>query len=397
MANNAGGEKSLVYGKTARYVRRLKAVLSDSKEYNLAPLSFSELQLKMQQRDFEGELYRTLFDLIGKNQYLIETQRPVVSKNSSGYAVWDVWNEKKFDITKLMTGSQGTLGVITEIELGLVRPQDYSGMLVMFLGMKDMARLPDLVARLRTLGAETIEAYDKHTFKLATRYFYDFVKIMRTNIVTLGFQFMPEMLSVLTGGIPDMVILAEFSGSEPQEVRERIRAAYEQVRSDYPRCRTVISGDDVMKYRTIRRQSFQLLRSRLQGRTAAAFIDDLVVPVDALPEFLPQLQRLLDGYGFPYTIAGHVGDGNFHVIPLLNEAQLNDATLIKRAMDEVYDLIFRYRGSMTAEHNDGILRAPYLEKMFGRDMTRLFVDIKRAFDPKNIFNPGKKIDLDAFR
>ena len=122
------------------------------------------------------------------------------------------------------------------------------------------------------------------------------------------------------------------------------------------------------------------------------FIDDIVVPVESLPEFMPKIQAILDREKFIYTIAGHAGNGNFHIIPLLDFKKEGIADQVTRLSDEVYDLIASYHGSITGEHNDGIVRTPYLHKQFSKPMLDLFKDIKTAFDPHMMFNPGKKVN-----
>jgi FAD/FMN-containing dehydrogenase len=129
----------------------------------------------------------------------------------------------------------------------------------------------------------------------------------------------------------------------------------------------------------------------VQGKRTAPFIDDVIVRPEVLPEFMPKIQAILDGAGFVYTVAGHVGNGNFHIIPLLDMHDLKNRDMILDISNQVYDLVLAYKGSITAEHNDGIVRTPYLEKMYGPFIAGLFKLTKTLFDPKNIFNPGKKV------
>ena len=133
-ANNSGGEKTLTYGKTERYVRRLKMVCADGNEYEFKPLSFEDAMAKHKLQTFEGDIYRNMHQLISSNAKLIEDAKPIVSKNSCGYYLWNVVDSEKktVDLTKMIVGSQGTLGMITEIEFGLVKPKKFSHLLVVF-------------------------------------------------------------------------------------------------------------------------------------------------------------------------------------------------------------------------------------------------------------------------
>ena len=159
------------------------------------------------------------------------------------------------------------------------------------------------------------------------------------------------------------------------------------------RIRIASSKTDVQKYWTIRRESFNLLRKHVEGKKTAPFIDDIIVRPEHLPQFLPELNRILDEYKnyMIYTIAGHPGDGNFHIIPLMDLSDEKSWNIILELSDKVYDLVLKYGGSITAEHNDGLIRTPYLEKMYGKEVHGLFEEVKRIFDPLNIFNPGKKV------
>jgi FAD/FMN-containing dehydrogenase len=113
---------------------------------------------------------------------------------------------------------------------------------------------------------------------------------------------------------------------------------------------------------------------------------------DQLPQFLPELNAILAGYpSLIYTIAGHAGDANFHIIPLMDLTKADQRMIIPKLAGLVYDLVLKYKGSITAEHNDGLIRSPYLEKMYGPQITALFKQAKEIFDPQNIFNPRKKV------
>jgi FAD/FMN-containing dehydrogenase len=143
----------------------------------------------------------------------------------------------------------------------------------------------------------------------------------------------------------------------------------------------------------MRRESFNLLRKRIKNKRTAPFIDDVIVEPEKLPEFLPKLNAILKPYEdrMTYTIAGHVGNGNFHIIPLMDFHAMKLQELIHTVSDQVYDLTVSMGGSVTAEHNDGLIRSPYLEKMYGKEIISLFEQTKQMFDPLTIFNPGKKV------
>ncbi len=392
VGNNAGGEKTLSYGKTENYLLELKVVLSDGKEYLIKPLSQKDLEIKMKLRTFEGKLYKQLYDLLTKNAALIKAAKPDVSKNSAGYYLWNVWDGKTFDLAKLIVGSQGTLGIVTEIKFRLVPVKKISKMLVLF--MKDLSRLGDVVVELLKHKPEALESYDDKTLKLAMKFFPDLLKVLKPkNMLAMFWHLLPEIGIVLTGGLPKLVVMAEFTGDNETELDARLRAADEAMRQFQVRTRITKTEEEERQFWIVRRESFNLLRNKVKDKQTAPFIDDFSIRPQYLPEFLPKLNAILGKYNLIYTIAGHPGDGNFHIIPLMNLSDDAQRAIIPKLSDEVYDLVLQYKGSITAEHNDGLIRTPYLEKMYGAEVYALFSEVKKIFDPKNIFNPGKKVDF----
>ncbi len=393
VANSGGGENSLKYGKTDKFVQELRVILQDGNEYTLKPTSKNELDQKIAQQDWEGEVYRRVFELVEENYELLQQAKPKVTKNSAGYALWDVWNREKqiFDLTKLFVGSQGTLGIITEIKFRLVKPKKYSTLLVIFL--KDLRPLPEIVEQVLKYDPESFESYDDETLKLALRFLPGFIKLLGGNIISLGWQFLPEFSMILRGGMPKLVTFAEFAADDEEETRKQAKAAMESLKDLGLALRITKSQKEVQKYFTVRRESFNLLRHHMKGQRTAPFIDDIVVAPLYLPEFFPRLQELLKPYKkyMTHTIAGHVGDGNFHIIPLMNMENPHCKDIIPEIMEKVHRLVFEYKGSITGEHNDGLIRSPYLKDMYGVKVYALFEEVKRIFDPHNIFNPGKKV------
>src|SRR3989344_6014519 len=392
-ANNAGGEKTLRYGKTEDYIIELKTVLSDGQEHTIRPLTFQELQEKMRGGGFEGELHQRMFELLEENKALLSKAKPKVSKNSAGYYLWNIWNGATFDLAKLICGSQGTLGIITELMFRLVVPKKHSTLLILFL--YNTAPLANLVQKLLEHKPESLESYDDHTLQFAMRHIPDFVKLLKGNAFTLAFQFIPEFVMFLKGGLklPKIVVLAEFTGDSEEEIYRKAAAAKKDLAGLAAQMRIARSDREELKYMTVRRQSFNLLRHHAKGKRTAPFIDDIIVPPRTLPEFLPKLRYILEKHQkLIYTIAGHVGDGNFHIIPLMDLKKEENRTIIPSLMEQVHRLVFQYGGSMTAEHNDGLIRTPFLEDMYGKEVVELFSQTKQVFDPQGIFNPGKKTE-----
>jgi FAD/FMN-containing dehydrogenase len=397
IGNNSGGEKSLEYGKTEDFVNELKVVFADGKEYVVKPLNKKELKAKIAQKDYEGNIYKQVFDLCEKHYDQIKAAKPQVSKNSMGYALWGVWDRKTevFDLTRLIVGSEGTLGMVTDIKFRLVPARSESGLLVLFL--KNIDDLGELIPAVMKHKPATFESFDDATLLLSIRFMPSFLKMLGwKRFIHLLITLIPDGLQLLRG-IPKLVLMVEFNGDTDEEVRQKVHALHKDL-ARY-RARYEINGfeEDATegkseKFWIMRRNSFQLLRSKVKDKHTAPFIDDFCVPPKYLTEFLPQLQQIIKKYKLFATIAGHMGDGNFHVIPLMKFEDPKERAKIQPAQKEVNELVLKYHGSLSGEHNDGLVRGPWLEQQFGKEITGYMHEVKTIFDPQNIFNPHKKTD-----
>ncbi|MEP7205065.1 MAG: FAD-binding oxidoreductase [Candidatus Saccharibacteria bacterium] len=397
--NNSGGERSLRYGKTERYVPQLKFVFADGIERIVKPLTRDKLILKMAQADFEGTVYRQLFELIEKNYDQIKAAKPKVSKNSTGYRLWDVWDRQTgiFDLTQVIVGAQGTLGLTTEGTLRLVKRAKHSGLLVLF--MRDIDDLGALIPAVLKHKPVTFESFDDATLWLSIKFMPSFLRLLGPiRFIHLLLTLIPDGLQLLRG-IPKLILMVEFDGETEAEVRAKIKALHKEL--GHLKARYEINGFEEdptegasEKFWIMRRYSFQLLRSKVKDKHTAPFIDDLIVNPEHLPEFLPKLRLIIKKYKLFATIAGHMGDGNFHIIPLMKLEDKTDRAKIMPAMKEVNELVLKYKGSLSGEHNDGLVRGPWLEEMYGKQVLDLFKQTKVIFDPDNIFNPHKKANAD---
>lgn len=393
--NNSGGEKSLVYGKSIDYIKQVKVVLADGNEYTFGPLSGPQLNAKLAATGFEGDLYRTIYKLAVENSALLKEAKPKVSKNSTGYNLWDVWDGETFDMSKLIVGSQGTLGLLTEAKFSLVPVKPLSGMIVVL--MKSLKNLSEIVNVLLPLEPTSLESFDDHTLKFAFRFFYTFHKTLGwKKFFFLGLSFIPVLNKLIRflPHFPKLIILVEFEGDTQEEIDKKIQSVEQALEPFDVETQLADDKEHEEKFWIMRRESFNLLRKNVKRKHTAPFVDDLVVPPNTLPEFLPQLIEILERYELLYTIAGHVGDGNFHIIPLMDLSDPKEREKIPLVLNETVPLILKYGGSLSGEHNDGLIRGPFLQKMYRPEIIELFKQVKKAFDPLGIFNPHKKITAD---
>ncbi len=391
-ANNCAGEQTLKFGKAQNWILQTKFIGVDTVERMVKPLTRGELGKLMTEDSWWGNVNRNLFELIMEHDYIIKKNIPKVSKNSAGYNIWDIWNEQTgvWDINKLLCGSQGTLGVTSEITWKLHNVEPETAMVVVFL--KSLDDVPSAVNMIKKYQPNSIESYDDTSFSLALKYWKDFIESMGLwGAIKLGLRFIPELIRIAHSGLPKFVLVVELQGNDKKILHGKAVEISNELDVHGHETRIPTSEGDKEKYWRIRRESFNLLRKHLHGTRTAPFIDDTVVNVEFLPQYMKELRAILDEYQLQYTIAGHAGNGNFHIIPLMDFKDYHTLEVIKKVSDKIFSLVKKYGGTTTGEHNDGLIRTPYLNYVFDNDMLELFKKVKMLFDPHNIFNPRKKV------
>lgn len=373
VGNNASGEKSFRYGATINNVHALRMVCSDGNEYTFGELSREAWDEKKNMQTYEGGLYRVLDELLTTHMHLIEKNKPQVKKNAAGYGLWNIFNEttNTYNVAKLIIGSQGTLGFITEVELSLVPLPKFYRMLVCRI-----ENLKDLAFVVKTMAAHTpegIETYDDHTYKLAE-------------------QLLPEdaaRASMAKGA--KLIVFAQFS-EQSQEETDRNAQSCKEALSTLGYEGELVTNEEGESHFVIRRASFKLLKEYAHGTSRAVpFIEDTIVPIEHYDRFLEGLEVILSKYDMTYTYAGHIGDGSIRLIPLVDLEKDGAQERVLLLAEEVYRLTLSFGGSISVDHNDGIIRTPFLALQYQADMLDVFAKTKHLFDPKELFNPGKKI------
>ncbi len=392
VGNNSGGEQSLRYGNTERWVRSLKVVFGDGNEYIVRPLTKKQLEAKIRENTYEARLYQQVFKLIEANYDLIKNARPHVNKNSMGYNLWSVWDRETgvFDMTHLITGSQGTLGIVTDITIEAVPKAPHSGLLLAYL--PSIKRLGEIIETVMHHSPATFEGFDDITFNLGIRYFKTFRKQLGTKEWLRQQTWLLKSVAQFRGHLPSMLLMIEFDGTTKDEVLNKISKLHDDLRKYSIRMDIEADEQSSAPFWQIRRAALALLRNQVQGRYASPFIDDMAVPPKHLPKFIPKLRKVIRKYNLPATIQGHFGDGNFHVIPLMDITGTKDQAKLEPVMRELIPIVLSYGGTMAGEHNDGMVRGPWLPAVFGDKMFALFKQTKEIFDPQYIFNPHKKTD-----
>lgn len=374
VGNNASGEKSIRYGATVDNVIAIKMVCSDGEEYEFGSLNKDQLKDKLSLQGFEGDLYRQLNDLVEQNWDTIQHARPKVRKNAAGYGIWRLWNKDKtdFNIAKLIVGSQGTLGIVTAAKLRLIDKLDHRRMMV--IPIHDLAHLAEGVQTVLANHPEGLETYDVHTYELAKKY-------------------MPKeaKLAEVADG-EHMVLIAQFVEQTKDQTDHYAEVCKQALERKGFKPHMVTNPEEIDAHWAIRRASFKLLMEHPAPNTSAVpFLEDTIVSIEHYGEFLAALESILSDYKMIYTYAGHIGDGSIRLVPLVDMEAKDAPDQVFELMRRTADLVFAFGGSMSVDHNDGLIRSSLLPRMYGEDVMQLFKQTKAIFDSRNIFNPGKKV------
>lgn len=373
IANNASGEKSVKYGSTRNYVRSLRVVLANGEVIETGRISKRELNKKLGLSTFEGEVYRLLDALLEEHAETVKASDKSLTKNSAGYALSHVRHKDgSFDLTPLIVGSQGTLGIVTEAVLATEMENPETSLYVAYFD--DLQHATKAVMALRGLPEmpSAIEMVDEQLLKLVG-------------------QLNPNQLrDVIPTPIPKAVLLVEFdqlNARGQKKLFKKVDKVFEQYATDF-RVETDLAEQD--KLWRIRHASATVVAHAENNLRAVPFIEDGVVPVDRLDQFMEGVYQLFRKHQLHVALWGHAGDGNLHVQPFLDLAQIGDRQKLFKVMDEYYALVVQFNGSTSGEHGDGRIRAPYLPYVYGAEMYDVMKKVKSVFDPHGILNPGVK-------
>jgi len=374
IANNAAGEKSVKYGVTKDFVRELRVVLANGEVITTGKLSKRDINKKMGLASFEGEIYRALDALLNEHKDLIAKTQPTVSKNVAGYDVWSLrQKDGSMDLTQLIVGSQGTLGIVSEATLETESYNPRKTLLVSFFD--DTAKAGHAIVALKKLLPSAVELVDSNLL--------NFIDTYNPN----------QLAELIKKPIPKLVLLVEFDDVSSRLQRKRSKKAYKILEKHAYETKVTSDEHEQEDYWKIRHSAATIFWQNVGNKKALPIIEDGIVPIERFAEFLDKVYELFRSYSLDIAVWGHAGDANLHMQPFFDLTQVGDRQKIFKLMEEYYHLVVSFGGSITAEHNDGRLRGPYLKMMYGEELYELFRKIKQIFDPFNSLNPGVKIDV----
>ncbi|HUY53262.1 MAG TPA: FAD-binding oxidoreductase, partial [Candidatus Dormibacteraeota bacterium] len=382
IGNNAGGDRSVKYGKTLDYVKSLKVVLSNGDLIETRRISKKELNKKMGLSNFEGEIYRSIDRLIEENSHLINSMDIEVSKNSSGYNLKSVKRrDGSFDLTPLIVGSQGTLGIVTEATL-LTMPRRPKTTLTI-VSLSNISEVADTLEFIKKFSKvpSAIELVDDKLLNL--------VKNNHPNLLK----------NIFNDDFSRFVLIVEFDNPT-----ERLRTSLTKKLTKYLQdnnlaFETSIDPVRIEEFWKFRRSTTAVLGHQEGAAKPLPIIEDGIVPVDKFADFIESLYFLFSQNDLPIYVYGHAGDGHLHLQPALDLSKVGDRQKVFKLMIEYYNLIKQFNGSISAEHGDGRIRAPFLYAQYGPQSYQLLTKVKSIFDPQGILNTGVKFtdDLESLK
>ncbi len=398
VGNNAAGPDSLRFGHCSDWVESMDVVLADGNTYTIKALTYKEFKALSKEKHLHAIIARDIFALIEKNEKIIKNGHPKTKKGNAGYPLWQVISDgvenfKKgigvFDLTKLVSGSQGTVGIITHLTMRAIPIQQNTSLIV--IPIFDLQESTKVILEALKYNPINVEIFDALTFDLALKN-PDFFKARLS-----GLDYYKVLLSMYTTyhikfgrKIPEFTIMVMLD----EETTRKTPASEiaRKISTDIARARVVKSPSEIEMYLQIRRASYSLSKFLDPTKRPAAFLEDMTVPPENLGKFFTEIKRLFKEFNIQAAIHGHGGNGHFHFYPLLDFTKKTTPLLVEKMAEKFFDLAIKYKGNICGEHNDGIMRTPYLYKMFSKQMLDLFKTTEHLFDPDDIFNPGKKVN-----
>ncbi|MFW0870945.1 MAG: FAD-binding oxidoreductase [Patescibacteria group bacterium] len=396
VANNAAGAHSYRYGQTAQYVRALNVILADGIEYHIRPLSWDEFQVELKRDDLLGEIYRHIWELCLHHEELIIKARPQVRKNSAGYALWDVvsttveefmQNRGVFDLTQIFSGSQGTLGIISRIWVQAIPKEEDTSLVA--ISLNDVSRAGEILTHLSKYHPIDIEIFDGATYRRAQKRMDYFKQELSSEDYRLFHTSLRKHYNFkLMRRIPAYILLVTLPADEASFAHKLVA---EISRNYKTRAHQITDpGEGAMLWQ-IRSAAYSLSKLAYPDKRPAPFLEDMAVPPARFGDFLYGIRELFDKYDVEALVYGHAGNGHLHFYPLIDFTQANTVENIQVMAQEFFALATSLGGSICGEHNDGIIRTPYLDTMFSKEVLEIFSKLEQVCDPNDIFNPGKKV------
>lgn len=385
VGNNSCGSNSVVYGSTREHLLEVKTLLSDGSEAIFSALDLDAFHAKCEGETLEATIYKTVRSLLSNydTQQEIRAQfpKPSVERRNTGYAV-DILLESApftagkpdFDFCKLIAGSEGTLAFITEIKLHVdpLPPKETGLLCVHFNSIDESLRANIIAMKFKPSASELIDHY--------------ILECTKNNIEQNKNRFFVQ-------GDPGAILVVEFCRTTREKIVSIAAEVENAMRSaglgyHFP----LLFGADTKKIWTLRKAGLGLLGNLPGDEKAVPVIEDTAVDVKDLPAYIADFNQILVKHNLHAVHYAHAGSGEIHLRPIINLKTAEGNELFKTIAQEIATLVKKYNGSLSGEHGDGRLRGEFIPQMVGEKNYKLLQQIKRTWDPNNIFNPHKIVD-----
>ncbi|MCU0457000.1 MAG: FAD-binding protein [Bacteroidales bacterium] len=386
LGNNSCGAHSLIYGSTRDHILEAEVILSDGSESVFKEVSDDEFNKKCTLDSLEGSIYRKIRDILSDpvNRKEIEDQfpHPDLKRRNNGYAL-DIMmdtdpftgNGKKFNICKLLAGSEGTLALTTRMKLNLVPlPSQRTGLICAhFSSLQHALKANVLILKHKPAAIEMID---------------DFIlDCTKDNLEQSKNRF-------FINGEPKIVLFIEILRDTIEEIESTAKAIEAELRKagygyHFP---LYTDSDKIQRIWDLRKAGLGVLLIIPGEKKSVQVIEDTAVLPEFLPDYITEFQEVLKNHNLSCAYYAHIATGELHLSPLLNLKDQEDVKTYRNLAQDISRLVKKYRGSLSGEHGDGRLRGEFIPLMLGEHNYNLLKELKRIWDPEYIFNPGKITD-----
>ena len=385
LGNNSCGAHSLVYGSTRDHTLSVKTLLSDASEAEFCELSKEDFAKKLKLKNLEGEIYRNIYETLkdDNTRLKIEEEYPdkSIKRRNTGYALdlladSDIFSEsgKKFNFSKLLAGSEGTLAFSTEIKLNLVAlpPENKALVCVHVNTLADALKANIIALKFKPVSVELMD-----------KAIMDLTKGNRQQNLNRFF----------IKGDPAAILIVEFAEDDEAEIYKKAQAMeVAMCEAGYAYHFPIIKGKEIAKVWNLRKAGLGVL-SNMQGDAKPVPVtEDTAVKPELLPDYIEEFNAILDKYKLSCVYYAHIATGELHLRPVLNLKDKKDRELFHAIAIESAKLVKKYKGSLSGEHGDGRLRGEFIPLMLGDEIYGILKELKKTWDPNNIFNPNKIVD-----
>ena len=374
LGNNSCGAHSIVWGKTVDNVEELNVVLANGDTAHFGPLDGEGLEAKLRGDGPETEIFRKLFEIGDANRDEIAARYPKILRRVSGYNLNELVDGSDFNMARFVVGSEGTLVAITEAKLRLVPQPKLKALAV--LHFKELLESMEATVATLELDPSAVELMDSMIIRQA-----------RSN---LEYSRIMDFIE----GEPEAILIVELVGESESELQARLDRLEERMRLGrlgYA-MRRMVAPEDQARVWAVRKAGLGLMMNVPGDAKPLPFVEDTAVSPESLPEFVKRFDEIVREHGTTAGYYGHASVGCLHIRPVLNLKRRDDMDRMVSIASQVSDLVLEFGGAMSGEHGDGLVRSVWIEKMFGERIYSAFRQVKSAFDPKGIMNPGKIVD-----